>query len=112
MNITPHHIAAVYDMLRAFKPFSGWKLPEAESVGFHIKPLKDYGEYFYESGHHIVISNKLTDAVLSLMEVVAHEMIHLRQVELKRPPNHNKDFRRMAKAVCREFLWDVKRFIG
>lgn len=111
MNITPEHIEAVYSMLRAFKPFSGWKLPEADEVGFHVKALNDYGEYWFDKGHHIAISSKLTDSPIALMELTAHEMIHLRQA-ISGKTSHNEAFRRMARQVCREFLWDAKRFIG
>ena len=112
MNITPQHVAAVYEMLRQFKPFDRWKLPEAETVGFHVKAIRDHGLYWYDNGHNITVSSLLVDSPHSLLDVTAHEVIHMRQQLRGEKLNHNSEFRRLSQQVCREFMWDAKRFIG
>lgn len=112
MNITPNHVAAVYEMLRQFRPFDRWKLPEADEVGFHVKAIRDHGVYLYDNGHNITVSSLLVDSPSSLLDVTGHEMIHLRQQLRGLPLNHNAEFRRLANQVCREFLLDRKRFVG
>lgn len=112
MNITPQQVAAAYEFLRHFAPFSRWKLPEADAVAIHVKAIRDHGLYWYDKCHNITVSSLLVDSPPSLLDVTAHEMIHLRQQLRGDPLTHNAEFRRMAKQVCREFAWDVKRFIG
>ncbi len=110
MNITPQQVAAVYEMLRHFPPFE--KLPESDAIGFHVKAIRDHGIYWYDNGHNITVSSLLIDSITSLIDVTAHEMIHLRQSIRGTPLTHNAEFRRLSKLVCNQFLWDTKRFIG
>lgn len=112
MNITPQHVAAVYEMLRQFRPFDRWKLPEADSVGFHVKAIRDHGIYWFDNGHNITVSSLLIDSLASLEDVIGHELIHMRQQLRGLPLTHNAEFRRVARQVCRNFTWDAKRFIG
>ena len=112
MNITPQHVAASYEMLRHFKPFDRWKLPESDAVGFHVKAIRDYGLYWFDNGHNITVSSLLVDSPLSILDIIGHEMIHMRQQLRGEKWTHNAEFRRLAGQVCKEFQWDVKRFIG
>ena len=116
MNITPQHVAAVYEMLRQFKPFDRWKLPESDAIGFHIRNIiGTHGKYQHDGKtHNITISSALVDSPYSLIDTTAHEVIHLYQ-EIRGTDNksqHNAEFRRLASQVCRAFMWDCKRFIG
>jgi len=116
VNITPNQVAACYEMLRAFPPFSKWKLPEAESVAFHTRQLRNcHGVYQWDGKtHNITISTALVDSHASLVDTVAHEMIHLYQ-ELRGTVTktmHNPEFHQLSRRVCNLFMYDKKRFIG
>ena len=116
MNITPQHCVATYDFLRQLKPFDRWKLPESDAIVFHIRNIiGTHGKYQHDGKeHNITISSALVDSPASLIDTMAHEMIHLYQ-EIRGTDNksqHNAEFRRLSVQVCKEFLLDRKRFIG
>lgn len=115
MIVTPHGVAAVWDMLRAMPPFSRWNLPPAEEVEFRTPQRSDVlGEWTkWEGGHHIVtISSKSHGHLLTLIQTVAHEMLHAYQ-DIKGTSNraqHNAEFKRLAAQVCRALGFDEKAF--
>jgi len=116
MKVTPTQCAAVYDCLRAFEPFRALRLPESDEVEFHVRPRRDaFGEYVQNDvAHSITISSRLIGSFEALAQVVAHEMLHLAQAEkgTHSRAEHNAEFIRLAKVVCRQMLWDEPAFIG
>lgn len=114
--LTPHALAAAYDYLRATPPFNGWKLPESDAVEFGVTKHRDregdhnvyqrVGEHIIRASSHFV---KTTDGVMQLM---AHEMIHMHQEITKTITRvqHNRAFHRLARRVCRCHGWDAVRF--
>ena len=68
------------------------------------------------AGNHIIAVNPhLTLSLLLLIENVAHEMVHLKQDMKGRRPykatkQHNKEFFRMVRLVCRDLGLDPQRF--
>ncbi len=114
MKVTVHLIRQCYTHLRELPPFDRWSLPTAERVEFGILVGKDHAIYERDGPHRICVNDLTHTTHQQVMETVAHEMVHLRQELLGRLPlrkdPHNADFRRMARAICREFGWNVQTF--
>lgn len=105
--VDPEDVAAVYDMLRALRPFRRWKLPPSESVKFFIRPMpKESAEWRYDGTTHEVHISALNIGHLdNLVQSVAHEMIHISIGK----PGHGTEFKRRAKLVCK-WGFDPKSF--
>lgn len=115
--ITSARLAAVYEMLRAFPPFSRWRLPAADAVRFHVAKTDKWHAAWWIDGstHHIEVSGKKHAHLASLVCSMAHEMIHVRQRIAKIETNgaeHNAEFKQAAKSVCRRFGFDAGQFLG
>lgn len=119
LPLTPDMVAAVYDCLQRFPPFSRWKLPPAKEVEFQVNKQRntmgEYTRYVRTSEHIVIVSSETVGHFATLASVVSHEMIHLKQAidktEPKRIGGHNAEFRRLAKPVCKIHGWDYKAFI-
>ncbi len=114
LPLTPHMLAAAYEYLRACPPFKGWKLPDSDSVQFHVTRHRDrYSDHNTVRAEHVIrVSSYCTTTTDTLMQAVAHELIHARQAQTKDRGVHGPRFRRVAEAVCRSHGWDLKGFIG
>lgn len=104
MHLTPARLAAVYECLRAFPPFAGWRLPDADDVEFRVSVRVDeFGRYELRGEQHCIeVSAMLTTDWQSLVETMAHEMVHLHQGR-SGPVDHDAQWQRMATRVCRSF---------
>jgi hypothetical protein len=113
--VTPQAVAATWDMLRSVPPISRWNLPPADEVEFRTPQRADvHGEWTrIIDGHHIVtISSRTNGHLITLIQTVAHEMIHAHQ-DIKGTSTraqHNAQFRRLAAQVCRHLGFDEKAF--
>ena len=114
--ITKDRLAAVYDMLRAFPPFTRWKLPPAEMVRFHVSGVKErYAKWWIEGDtHHIEVSQANHTSLLPLVMTMAHELIHVYQriKKTETRAEHNPEFKRLAKRICAVHGWDYISFMG
>lgn len=111
--LTPERLAVLYDCLRVMPPFKGWRLPPSHLVEFRTPNRRDLlGEYIESDPPRIMVSRALNGTFDNVLEVLAHEMVHMAQHQsgCSNRANHNRDFLRRAKAVCRVFGWDLKRF--
>lgn len=121
LHITPELMALTYELLRATKPFNKWSLPPAAAVEFTTnRSLDARGWYTYhahrkkKSVHEISVSVNCIGNLKSLVEVMAHEMIHLEErISCTLTPGamHNKAFMRKAMHVCRVHSMDFKLFV-
>ena len=117
LPVTPQRLESVYAMLREWPPFSSWRLPRAEDVSFHVaKTNRWHAAWWVKEGkHHIEVSEKKHGHLNSLIASMAHEMIHIRQKVAKtETPNteHNAEFHRIAKRVCKQLGFDLGQFNG
>ena len=117
LPITPERLAGVYEMLRAFPPFSRWKLPASEEVGFHVAKTPRWHAAWWIDGstHHVEVSKQKHYHLSSLAASMAHEMIHMRQRLTKtetKGAEHNAEFHQLAKLVCRRLGFDLGQFNG
>lgn len=114
LRITPHHVEAVYECLRAFEPFTSLPLPAAEAVEFVVQQRSDiYAQYAHTGrDHQIKVSSALIGSFETLVQTVAHEMLHLAQVEegTDSRSQHNERWRTLARKVCRSMVWDERAF--
>jgi len=119
--VTQSRIKAVYTMLLHLPPFVRWGLPHPDRIKFCILDKADHLDSYarYDktgTGKHIIAVNPhLTLSLLLLIENVAHEMVHLKQDMKGRRPykatnQHNKEFFRMVRLVCRDLGLDPQRF--
>lgn len=114
LPLTPDVLRGAYDYLNETEPFRRWNLPSGEDVVFHItRSRNDRGLYWFENGrHNIAISTGCIGWTLSLMEVMAHELIHLHEQANRAcgRGEHSAAFNRWAAQVCRIHGFDPKLF--
>jgi len=106
------NLPAAYEYLRACDPFRGWKLPEADEVGFQITRHAD--RFGHHGGKIIAISERCVGSSWKLLEIMGHEMIHLYQFNKGTETSnteHNAEFKRLARRVCSVHGWDPKAFV-
>ena len=109
--VTAETILAVYVMLKAFPPFSRWGLPA--KINTESVPYKSFRADFNPNTNTLRVSHTKVMTFHCLVEAVAHEMCHMRQDVIGRWPmrgDHNADFQRMAKQVCKHFPFDPGNF--
>lgn len=113
MRLTKQHVRAAYDCFRKLPPYSRWGLPEKISLGVNSN-RKEYGRYLYHGGkHRIEVSRHNVKSFAALTITMAHELLHLRQ-QLTGTCNrsqHNREFHRLAKHVCRSLGFDSTGFV-
>lgn len=114
--LKPDHAAAAYDFIRALPPCSRWGLPPADEVEFTIKHDPSiyglYTRWLHDGVHIIVISSAVVGHTETLLASVAHEMVHLKQAKDRTETSgqHNAEWRRLAKTICRIHGFDPKAF--
>ena len=109
--VTAERILAVYVMLRAFPPFNRWGLPA--KINTEAVPYKSFRADFNPNTHTMRVSYVKVTTFHCLVEAVGHEICHMRQDKIGRWPvkdEHNADFQRMAKQVCKHFPFDFGNF--
>ena len=70
--------------------------------------------WWIDGGHHVELSAKRHGHLATVVSSMAHEMIHVRQRVHRTETSgveHNAEFRRDAKLVCRRFGFDIGQFV-
>ncbi len=112
---TPEHLELAYELLRATKPFSGWRLPEADDVEFHVVRMKgqDQADCRWDGNRHVIrIAANKHASLAPLLATMAHEMLHL-YLDRAYPQNraaHGALFKRHADRICRQHTFDRGQF--
>lgn len=114
LHVTPDIMEATYEFLRCLPPFKGWRLPHADGIEFKVVGAEHLCGLYEQIGpkHRISVSATTTVRTDSLVKVMAHEMIHLHQ-SLRHTddgPEHNEQFHKLAKSVCRRHGFDPGLF--
>lgn len=119
LQLTPAVIAGAYEFLRLTPPFRAWKLPPAGEVEFVV--CRHRMQLGYHRGirrkvrsHEIGISENCVGHTNTLLKTMAHEMIHQHQQRARTETSgaeHNAEFIRLARRVCRFHGWDEKEFV-
>lgn len=115
MKLTPHLLATSYRLLKATEPFNKWNLPSTEDIKFRVTRSRIWrGQHIWTGRQHeIEVSAGVNSTLHSLLETMAHEMIHVYEQHhgLCSRAEHSKAFHKLAARVCqyhRDF--DPKRF--
>jgi predicted SprT family Zn-dependent metalloprotease len=112
--LTPERLAATYDYLRTWPPFCRWGLPVSDEIRFRTTERKDLCGQFKPDPLEIMVSTSLHWKMESLIQTMAHEVIHLHQhlAKTENRSQHNAEFKRIAKAICKQYGWDCGQFVG
>lgn len=113
LHLTVSALAAAYDYLCEFEPFSKWNMPPSEDVKFNIIRADHYAHYQMVDGvHHISISAKLVGRHESLMSTLSHEMahLHIRAANIPMRTPHGKAFQKLADEICKIHEFDRLAF--
>lgn len=116
-HLTPFNLEAAYALLLTAPPFRAWRLPPPDQVEFKVSATRERmagcAKYRYKDQWEIDVSSRFVSTLANLIECMAHEMIHLRQMVRKtetKGVEHNAEFRKLAKQVCARHGFDPKRF--
>lgn len=110
MKLSPDILRAAYAFLAETEPFVRWPLPDAEDVVFKVFRAKDrYGDHCVlpDGRHQVRISERNLSHTCNLLEIMAHEMVHV--VDNSRA-DHGASFHHLGRLVCRHHGFDPKRF--
>lgn len=117
LPLTPEVLAAAYDYLVTTQPFANWNLPDSDDIKFRvIRSRKVFAQYIYDGGHTIEVSSGTVGHTKTLMETMAHELVHLHlritgmESRSKSEDVHNMPFRKLAAKVCATHGFDPKAF--
>lgn len=115
LPLTKDILESSYEYLKATQPFSKWNLPDGEDIKFVVgRTSQMSGWYrFQDNKHEIGVSSHFIGRTISLMEVMAHEIIHLYQADVcmeSHNVEHNAAFRKLADQVCKIHGFDPKLF--
>lgn len=112
--LTPEMLAAAYDYLQTTPPFCNWNLPDSEDVTFKVFRSRtrcaDWGKV---NGRHVIrISAHHIKRTNSLMETMAHEMLHVHEDHNNCSGRgmHSAAFVEWAREVCEYHGWDPGLF--
>lgn len=113
LPLTPDLLRATYDFLRHTPPFKGWVLPPGHEVRFRITRSRSVqGDHLLEGGVHTVrVSCRKTGNTYVLVELMAHEMVHIMCDREGVRSERGSRFIRLAKTVCRHHGFDPKNFL-
>ncbi len=111
----PEHLELAYELLRATKPFSGWKLPHADDIEFRAVRMSGQDQaYCVHNGtrHVIAIALNKHASLAALLPTMAHEMLHLHldRAFPKDRAAHGWRFKRHADRICRAHTFDRGQF--
>jgi hypothetical protein len=116
LRFTADDLEWCYEFLAHLPPFRGWNLPDGHEVTFKvIRSNIVAGDYHFDRGAGrdvIRISNRVIGSTHKLIEIMAHEMIHLhqRRARMETKGEHNAAFMKLADEVCRHHHFDPKAF--
>lgn len=125
MHLTPEILESAYEFLRTTPPFKRWKLPDADAVEFVVGAHKEHeGYYEYQfdshglSHHRITIYQPGVRTTDEMLPAMAHEMVHLHQLESEwrktkrvRSRHHGKKFLQLLQQVKRAHGWPMARLL-
>lgn len=114
LHLSPAMLECAYELLRTTRPFSGWKLPPADEVEFHIqRTRKQFADCEVVNGTPIIRVSAAKHAQLgTLLATMAHEMIHLYEFYTlpAKEVRHGATFNKHADRVCKIHGFDRGSF--
>jgi len=115
VKLTPELLEWAYELVNHTDPFSKWNLPDGHEIEFRVMRGKSVaGDYSRrDDGKHVIrISGRCVGTLSTLLEIMAHEMIHLHQAtaKMETKSQHNAAFYKLATQVCKIHKFDPKAF--
>lgn len=114
LHLSPEMLECAYELLRATRPFSGWRLPPADEVEFHIqRTRRQFADCEVVNGIPIIRVSATKHAQLgTLLATMAHEMIHLYEFNTlpTKEVRHGASFNKHADRVCKIHGFDRGSF--
>lgn len=115
VKLTPELLEWAYELVNHTEPFNKWNLPDGHEITFTVtKSASTCGDYTRnaDGSHRIRISSRCIGTLPNLIEVMAHEMVHLHQARtgMETRGIHNAAFMKLATQVCRVHKFDPKGF--
>ena len=115
--LTHEAIEGSYNFLKALDPFCRWGLPDSDDLAFRVASAPKCAGWFKTvpgAIEEIAISRRCVSSPATLLPVMAHEMIHLyqhRKNSTTRGVEHNAEFYRLSKLVCKKLTFDYAAFV-
>lgn len=112
LPLTAETMAGAYAYLQTTPPFKQWNLPLPKDIVFKVHRSRvEQGSHRFVRGRHVLkVSSNLIVTTRSLIEVMAHEMVHVYQLEQGLRTNHAGPFKALAARVCRIHGFDPGLF--
>jgi hypothetical protein len=114
LPLTKDMLRAAYNYLNETEPFCRWNLPDGDDITFRVvRDRINQGFHIYDNGKHtIAVSKNQTGHTITLMGVMAHEMIHVHEQHSRActKGEHSAAFRKWALEVCAFHGFDPKFF--
>lgn len=118
LHPTPELLESTYERLRLTPPFKRWKLPDADDLEFCVTMHTDRFGHFRDKDPSegkkwpdISVSAKHVNSLDLLDRTLAHEMCHIRLLQLGHSrDNHGPRFKKLAATVCRIHGYDLETF--
>lgn len=114
LTLTPEMLEAGYVLLKTTKPFRSWSLPDPDEIVFHVTRHRTVGADCWagrKSPAEIRVSEHYTGSLARLLEIEAHEMVHLYQMlRGTETPGalHNAEFMKLIRQVAKHHAMDAK----
>jgi hypothetical protein len=111
--LTRDTLRAAYDFLNETPPFNKWNLPHGEDIEFRV--VRDRNRYAWHSlvaeKHVIAVSSLNVGHTISLIRVMAHEMVHVHERRSScNATGHSPAFMRWGAQVSAYHGFDPKDF--
>lgn len=112
IHLTKELLRATYAYLWITPPFSKWALPPSQVIEFKVTrhPTTQGDHRLLKGIHTIRISCKKVGTLSTLIDVMVHEMVHVKCDRDGVRSEHGKDFKRAARIVCRYHGFDEANF--
>jgi hypothetical protein len=115
MELTEDMLRGAYAYLSETPPFNGWNLPDAEDVSFvvaHSRKRQGRCHVRSDGKFKIEISDRYHTHTQSLMQTMAHEMVHVHEFQngLSQYWAHGKVFKALRDEVCVAHGFDPGQF--
>lgn len=114
-HITPDMVEGAYRYLLTTLPFRRWALPHPDRIRFRVMVTRERWGHWNGTPEgdtlgELAVSTGLTESTCQLTQVVAHEMVHIRQEACGYRDHHGVHFGRLATLVCRRHGFDRSAF--
>lgn len=114
LSLTPETCARAYDYLASTPPFCRWNLPDSEDVMFKVTRSPGFYGRYSRAGKKVLIEVSAASVghTTTLMETMAHEMVHLHEGRVgdRGKGEHSAAFKKWGLQVCRHHGFDPRRF--